>query len=169
MWMLVLFNVVPEVSRLPTFLFNLFSIFCSTAVLPSILSSSSFICSSSSFILLLIPSSVFFISGIVFPVLFVVQVFQVFIKHFMCLFALCLHAFSDLGSSLLSFLWILFLSPLHLAVFPVFYLIPSSGTYLSVVSFYLTFCFLFHRLQDCNSCFFWCLPLGGCGWSKGLV
>ena len=37
------------------------------------------------------------------------------------------------------------------------------------LAFYLTFCFLLHRLQDYSSSFFWCLPLGGCGWSKGLV
>ena len=87
-----------------------------------------------------------------------------------CIFLLCASMlFWDLGSSLLSFLQILFLSPLHLAVFLVFYLIASSGTYLSAVSFYLTFCFLLHRLQDYSSSFFWCLPLGGYGSSKGLV
>ena len=46
-------------------LFILFSLFCSSAVIYTILSSSSLICSSASVILLLIPSSVFFISVIV--------------------------------------------------------------------------------------------------------
>ena len=48
--------------RLPSFLFTLFSIFCSVAVIYTILSSRSFIISSASVILLLIPSSVLFIS-----------------------------------------------------------------------------------------------------------
>ena len=48
--------------RLSSFLFILFSIFCSVAVISTILSSRSFICSSASVILLLIPSGVLFIS-----------------------------------------------------------------------------------------------------------
>ena len=46
---------------LSLFLFILFSIFCSVAVISTILSFSSLIHSSASVILLLIPSSVFFI------------------------------------------------------------------------------------------------------------
>ena len=38
-----------------------------------------------------------------------------------------------------------YLSPLHLVVLLGFYLVPSSGTYSSAVSFYLTFC-------DCGFC-----------------
>ena len=51
----------------------------------------------------------------------------------------------------------------HLAVLLGFYLVPSSGTYYSAVSFHLTFCLqsLFHRLQDCiSSCFLCLLPVG---------
>jgi len=48
--------------RLSSFLFILFSIFCSVAVIFTILSSRSCICSSASVILLLIPSGVLFIS-----------------------------------------------------------------------------------------------------------
>ena len=48
--------------RLASFLFILFSIFCSVAVIPTFLSSRSFICSSASVILLLTLSSVLFTS-----------------------------------------------------------------------------------------------------------
>ena len=51
--------------KLFSFLFILYSVFCSEVVISSILSSSSLIQSSSSVSLLLIPSSVFFISVIV--------------------------------------------------------------------------------------------------------
>ena len=57
------FNVVPEVSYVVFFLFHaFFPIFCSVAVISTILSSRSFIRSSASVILLLILSSVLFIS-----------------------------------------------------------------------------------------------------------
>ena len=52
--------------------------------------------------------------------------------------------FQDLGSSLLSLLWIIFqedcLSPLHLVFLLEFYLVLSSGKYFSAVSFCVTFC-----------------------------
>ena len=51
--------------RLPSVLFILFTLFCSSEVISTILSSSSLICSSASNILLLIPSRVFLISVIV--------------------------------------------------------------------------------------------------------
>ena len=53
------FNVVPGSLRLSSFLFILFSLFFSSTVISTILSSSSFICSSASVSLLLIPSGVF--------------------------------------------------------------------------------------------------------------
>ena len=48
--------------RLSSILFILFSLFCSSALISTLLSSSSLICSSASVFLLLIPSSYFFIS-----------------------------------------------------------------------------------------------------------
>ena len=57
------FNVVPEVSQALFFFFLiLFSIFCSAAMISTVLSSRSFICSSASVTQLLTPSSVSFIS-----------------------------------------------------------------------------------------------------------
>ena len=57
--------------------------------------------------------------------------------------------FWDLGSSLLSLLWVLLhvdcISPLHLVVLLGFYHVLSSGTYPSGISFCLTFC-------DCGFC-----------------
>ena len=57
------FNVVPEVSD--TVIISFFSVFCSTAVISSILFSSLLTCFSASFTLLLISSPVFFISVVV--------------------------------------------------------------------------------------------------------
>ena len=73
--------------RLPSFLFLLFSIFCSAAVISTILSSRSFIHSSASVILLWIPSSV-----LIQLYLFVLKFFSVFGKHFLC----PLHSFSEI-------------------------------------------------------------------------
>ena len=57
------FNIVPSVSwAVFIFFFILFSIFCFTTVIYTILSSKSLICFSASVILLLVPSSVLFIS-----------------------------------------------------------------------------------------------------------
>ena len=58
-----LFDIVPEVSEFSV-LYILFTLFCSSEVISTILSSSSLIRSSASGILLLIPSSVFLISVI---------------------------------------------------------------------------------------------------------
>ena len=63
--MLVCLMLSQRSLRLSSFLFILFSLFYSTAVNSTILSSRSLICSYASVILLLIPSSVFFTSVIV--------------------------------------------------------------------------------------------------------
>ena len=84
--------------------------------------------------------------------------------------------FQDLGSSLLSLLWILFqldcLSPIHLVVLLRFYLVPLSGTYSSADSFCLTFCDCGFHSIGCRVVVllgFCCLPPGGWDWCKGLV
>ena len=132
------------------FLFILFSLFCSVAVIYTILSSSSLMCSSASIVLLLIPCSVFLISVIVLFICVLLLLFLFFISssfllNIYCIVSVCASFFSqDLGSSLLSLLWILFqgdcLSLLHLVVLLGFYLVPSSGIYSSAISFCLTFC-----------------------------
>ena len=145
MRMLVCFMLSQRSLRPSSFLFILFSLFCSTALIFTILSSSSIIHYSASVILLLIPFRVFFIS-----------VFVLFIS--VCslfLLGLCLTVlvssqsvppffFRDLGLSLLSLLWILFqvdfLSPLCLVVLLGFYFISSSGTYSYAILFCSTFC-----------------------------
>ena len=107
-----------------------FPLFCSTAVISTNLSSSSLIHSSASFILLLLPSSVLFISFIVLFIFFF-QYSSSLINISHNLVSLPSFFFQDLGSSLLSLLWILFqaycLSPLHVVVLG-FYLVPISGT-----------------------------------------
>ena len=79
----------------------------------------------------------------------------------------------DLGSLLLSLLWILSCrsSPFHLVVLPVFGLIPLSGTYLSAMSFFSRFLclwFPFFRLQGCSPSSFWHLPPGRWSWCRSL-
>ena len=64
-WMLVHLTLSQRSLKLSSFLFILFSLFCSAAVISTILSSGSLTHSSASPILLLIPSSVFLISVIV--------------------------------------------------------------------------------------------------------
>ena len=59
---LVCFTLSQSSLRLSSFLFSLFSLFCSTSVTMSHLSSASLICSSASHILLLAASNEFFIS-----------------------------------------------------------------------------------------------------------
>ena len=119
-------------------------------MISTILSSSSPIHSSATFILLLIPSSVFFISVIVLfisvcslELLVLCYTFLVSSRSVPPFF------FWNLGSSLLSLLWIIFqvdcLSPLHLVVLPGFYLVPSSEAYSSAISLCLIFC-------DCSFC-----------------
>uniref|UniRef100_A0A8C6BAV5 Uncharacterized protein n=1 Tax=Monodon monoceros TaxID=40151 RepID=A0A8C6BAV5_MONMO len=129
-----------ESLRLSSFLFILFSLFCSAAVNSTILSSRSLIHSSASVILLLIPSSVFS-----FQLLFCSPV-CLFFNSSRCLFfnssssllnISCI--FSLFASILFPKSWIIFttiilifldscLSPLHLVVFRGFYFVPSSGT-----------------------------------------
>ena len=116
--------------------------------------SRSFIHSSASVILLLIPSSVLFIC--LFLVL--IGLGSTFLASSQCLPPF----FSwDPGSSSLSLFWILSLecclSPLHISVFLGFYLVPSSGTYLSAFSAWLTFCNMVFVLAAVGLCFF-CLP-----------
>ena len=65
-WMLVCLILSQRSLRLSSVLFILFTLFCSSEVISTTLSSSSLICSSVSDILLLIPSRVFLISIIVF-------------------------------------------------------------------------------------------------------
>ena len=65
-WMLVHLNLSQSSLRLSTFLLNLFSLFCSTSVISTNLTSTLLIHSSVSCILLVAPSSEFFISVIVF-------------------------------------------------------------------------------------------------------
>ena len=60
MWIFVLLILIWKYLKLSLFLFIFFSVFCSAAVILTILPSSSLICSSPSLILLLIPSNVFF-------------------------------------------------------------------------------------------------------------
>ena len=114
------FNVVPDVSEIVLNCF--YSLFCSVAVISTILSSSSLIHPSASVILLLIPSSVLFTSVIV---LFItVCLFfsssrpLLNISYFL---NLCLQ-FLIFGLSLLSLIWILFqvrcLFPLYFFNFP---------------------------------------------------
>ena len=57
------FNIVPEVSQAVFIFFIILSIFCSVAVISTILSSQLLVHSSASIILLLIPSSVLFGEG----------------------------------------------------------------------------------------------------------
>ena len=126
-----------------------FSLFCSVALISTILSSGSLIRSSVSVTLLLIPSSIF------------IFYFSYYIVHF-CLFFISSSSLLNISCifSICAFIiflrsWIIFtiitlnlvdcLSPLHLAVLFVSYLVPSSGTYSSAISFCLTFC-------DCGFC-----------------
>ena len=127
-----------------SFLFILFSLFCSMAVISTVLSSSSlihFLCQlfCNWFLLvyfsfqLLYYSSLFVLSSSRSPLII------------SCIFLICASIlFWDLGSSLLSLLWILFqvdcLSPLQLVIFVGFYLVPSFATYFSVISFCLIYC-----------------------------
>ena len=127
MRMLVHLTLPQRSLSLSLFLFILFSLFCSAAVVSTILSSRSFICSAS-VILLLIPSSGLFVS-----------VYLVFISSRSLVITSCI--FSTFASILFPRSWIIFtililnffflesfLSPLNLVVFLGFYLVPSSRT-----------------------------------------
>ena len=173
-WMLVCLMLSQRFLRLSSFLFIVFSLFCSTAVISNHLFFRSLIHSSASFILLLIPSSVFFfhfIYCIVYLILFVFQIFS--LLKFSSIFSVCesillrswiiftviaLNSFSSrlpistsLSSGVLfrSFIWNILLC----------YLILSNFLWLSS----------FHRLQDDSCSCFWCLPHGGAGVGLGLV
>ena len=80
MWMLVCLMLSQRFLRLSLFLFIVFSLFCSTAVISNHLFFRPLIHSSASFILLLIPSSVFFF--ISFIVLFIS--FCLFFRSSLC-------------------------------------------------------------------------------------
>ena len=69
--------------RLSSVLFILFTLFCSSEVIPTIFSSSSLIHSSALDILLLIPSRVFLISVIVCLCMFIFSFFLVFVNWFL--------------------------------------------------------------------------------------
>ena len=118
--------------RLSSFLFTLFSVFCSVAVISIILSSRSVFHYSASVILLWILSGVLFISICLFfsssrSLVNTFCIFSIFAPFF----------FQDAGSFSLSLLGILFLegclSPLHLIVF--------LEPYLAFI-WDITFCFL---------------------------
>ena len=77
----------------------------------------------------------------------------------------------ELGTSLLSLLWVLFwvdcLSPIYLVVLLGFYLLPSSGTHSSAGSFCLTFCDCGFYSTDCRVVVLLllsALPLDEAGW-----
>ena len=128
--------------RLSSILFILFSLFCSTVVISTVLSSRSIIHFSASVILLLIPSREFLIS---FIVLFII---------YCLLFSSCrsLLNVSCIFSFLFPRLRILFTIitlnsfsgrlPISSSFFALvgFYLAPSSASYFSVFSFCLTYC-----------------------------
>ena len=131
--------------KLSSYLFILFSLSCCTVLISTILSFSSSICSSPSFILLSIPSIVFFFSYCVVHLFLYVRSSNFFVKHFLYLFSLCLHSFSEIFNHLyysftFIYFWGRFLSPHHLVVLLEFYLVPSPGTHSSVFSFCLVLC-----------------------------
>ena len=103
--------------RLPSVLFILFTLFCSSEVISTILSSSSLICSSASDILLLIPSRVFLISVIVlfgpeclffnsYRSLLITCIFSILFSRFLITFTtIILNIFSGNLPSSSSFIW----------------------------------------------------------------
>ena len=146
-------------------MFILFSLFCSAAVISTILSSSSLIHSSASFILLLIPSSAFFISIIVLfnnvSSLYLLALCQ----NFLCLLILCLHSFSKIMDiftifSLNSFLGALPISTSFTCSSGVLscFFIWNTFLCLLILSNFLHLWAMFCRLQCSSSSCFWCLP-----------
>lgn len=141
-------------------LFILFSLFCSAAVISTILSSGSPVHSSASLILLLIPSSVLY-SFLFLCCLTLCALYIFFVKHVLYL---CLQSFPKSWIfftiiTLNSFqCWYIAYFPLHLVVLG-FYLFLLLGHITLAVSFHLTFRLqsLPHRLQDCISFCFLCL------------
>ena len=97
-WMLVCLMLSQRFLRLSSFLFIVFSLFCSTAVISNHLFFRSLIHSSASFILLLIPSSVFFFS---FHLLYCLSHFVcfsdlLFVKIFFYFLSLWVHSSSEI-------------------------------------------------------------------------
>ena len=82
---------------------------------------------------------------------------------------MCLHSFSKILDHLYYHYWIIFqvdcLTPCHLVVLMEFYLVPSSGTYSSPVSFCLTSCVAVSILQAAGFWFFLFLLCAPC-WMK---
>ena len=136
--------------RLSLFLFILFSLFCSASVISNIPSSSSLICSYASVILLLVPSSIYFVSVIVWYYwLSILYFFYALVKDFFYLLSLCLHFIylclyfiSNILDNLFQVYCLLLLNLLGLVGF---YHVPSSSACFSVFSFCLIYfvCSLF--------------------------
>ena len=105
-WMLVHVTLSQRSLKMSSFLFILFSLFCSAAVISTILSSGSLVHSSASLILLLIPSSVLYSFLQFLCCLTLCALYIFFVEHVLYL---CLQSFfQNLGSSSLSLLWIPF-------------------------------------------------------------
>ena len=131
--MLVCLMLSQRFLKLSSILFIPFSLFCSLAVISSILSSSSLIRSSASVFLLLIPSRVF----LVFLIVLFITVYLLFsssrsLVNVSCIFSVPFPRF-----------WIIFtvgfLFLLRLFGLVGFHLAPSSVTYFFVVSFFFFF------------------------------
>ena len=116
------------------FILFFFYIFCSMAMISTILSSRSFICTSASLILLLIPSSVLFISVCLF-----LSSCRSLVNISYNLLSLCLHSVSEMLNHIYYhysefFFWkVAYLHFIKL-FFLGFYLVPSSGMQLSAFS-----------------------------------
>ena len=91
--MLVCLMLSQRFLRLPSFLLNVFPLFCFAAVISTILSSKSLICSSSSVILLSLLLLYFSIQLLYCSSLFAFQFFYVFVKRLLHLLNACLHFF----------------------------------------------------------------------------
>ena len=109
-------DIVPEVSETVLSSFHYFTLFCSSEVVSTILSSSSLICSSASDILLLTPSRIFLISVIaLFVCLFFNSsrslliesyIFSILFSRFVIIFTIIiLNSFSDSLPVSSSFIW----------------------------------------------------------------
>ena len=166
--------------RLSSILFILFLLFCSSAVICTILSYSSLLCSSASVILLLVPSRVFLISVLVLfisvCVFFISSMSLVIVLTVLNVSSFSPFYFQVLGASLPSLFSILFqidrLFPLCLFGIVHFYFVLSFVLYFSVFSFFpLTFStwgLLFLGLKVVVLRPPPAPTLGGKGWSSGL-
>ena len=130
--------------KLPSFLFILFSLSCSTAVISTILSSSSFIHSSALVTLLYSFQLIFHFSYCgVHHYLSVLQFSQVLVNYFLYPLNPCLHAISEI--LIISAIFTLNSFPGRLPVSFLFellnfYLVPLPATYFSVISFCPIYC-----------------------------